>query len=98
MKDTSENERYKPCYALLISRILLRELLEHELFFVAQFYPDAYEYERRSDNSGDMPQHDDSADEPEVRGQMSAVGDKKDARRAAALAQFAEIVEGRQLN
>ncbi len=32
------------------------------------------------------------------RGQVSAVRDQKDARRAVALAQFAEIVEGGQLN
>ena len=57
--DVLKDERNDALHALLISRILLRELLEHELFFVAQFYPEAHEYERRSDNSGDMPQHDD---------------------------------------
>jgi hypothetical protein len=43
LKATSENERYKPSYAPLICCIFLGEFLQHELFYVTQFYPDADE-------------------------------------------------------
>src|SRR5438034_314720 len=47
-------ERYDALHALLVARVLFRELRAHHVFFVVQFDPEAYEHEDESEHSRDV--------------------------------------------
>jgi hypothetical protein len=50
-----KDERDDSLNSFPIGGVLIGELLVHHFFFVAQFDPQAYEYEDESDNSRDVP-------------------------------------------
>ena len=58
-----KNERYQAFHAALIRRVLVREFLEHEFFFVPQFDPNAHEHQWQRDDASDVPEHNHGCDE-----------------------------------
>src|SRR2546429_6629576 len=81
----------KAFHVALIRCVLVRKFLEHEFFLVAQFDPNAHEYQWHGDDSGHVPEHDHGCDE---HGQEPGINRMAHQRVRPACNQFVAAFEG----